>query len=386
MKGKNIIHISTTSTTTAMKLIILKNNLAEALYAVERAVGINTNLAILKNILLKTENNKILAITTNLELAITATIPGKIIKPGEITVPFAILSTIIRNVVTERVILEEQDHNLLITTDNYEAKVQTQSAKDFPIIPTIQNTTHFLSLPTELLKTTLGNVIVATQFSDIRPEISGVLIRYTEGKLTLVATDSFRLAEQVLEGKQVVSGYDEVSAIIPLRTAEELLRVMDLENGEIRMVIDANQILFQTASLSVISRLIDGTFPEYHSIIPKQVRYEFSINRQEFLSAIKLVSAFSGRTNDISLTVGEGKRFLELYSADSAFGENRYRVPIKLKGDKFSIAFNWRYLLDGLKVYRGEEILVGVNAADRPAVLRNANDPSLTYVLMPIRS
>ncbi|MFH1193228.1 MAG: DNA polymerase III subunit beta [Candidatus Jorgensenbacteria bacterium] len=369
-----------------MKLIILKNNLTEALYAVERAVGINTNLAILKNILLKTEDNKILVVATNLELAITATIPGKIIKPGEITVPFAILSTIVRNVVAERVTLEEQDHNLLITTDNYEAKVQTQGAKDFPIIPTVRDTTHFISLPTELLKTTLGNVVVATQFSDIRPEISGVLIRYTEGKFTFVATDSFRLAEQVLEGKQVVSGYDEVSAIIPLRTAEELLRVMDSENGEIRMAIDANQILLQTTSLSVISRLIDGTFPEYHSIIPKQVQYEFSINRQEFLSAIKLVSAFSGRTNDISLTVGEGKKFLELYSADSAFGENRYRVPIKLKGDKFSIAFNWRYLLDGLKVYHCEEILVGVNAADRPAVLRNASDPSLVYVLMPIRS
>ncbi|MFH1161691.1 MAG: DNA polymerase III subunit beta [Candidatus Jorgensenbacteria bacterium] len=369
-----------------MKLIILRNNFAAALYAAERAVGINTNLAILKNVLLKTEDSRILVTATNLELAITATVPGKIIEPGEVTVPFAILNTIVRNVTTERVTLEEHDRNLLITTDNYEAKVQTQGAKDFPIIPSVQSTANSLSLPAELLRDALGNVVVATQFSDIRPEISGVFVRYSEGKLTFVATDSFRLAEQVLEGKQVVSGFDEVSAIIPLRTAEELLRVLDPENGNVKVFIDANQALFQTASLSIISRLIDGVFPEYRTIIPKQVQHEFSVNRQELQNAIKLVSAFSGRTNDISLMVGEGKKFLELHSADSAFGENRYRVPIKLKGDKFSIVFNWRYLLDGLKSYRGEEILLGVNAADRPAVLRSATEPALTYVLMPIKS
>lgn len=368
-----------------MKLIILKNNFAGALYAVERAVGVNTNLAILKNILLRTEDSRILVTATNLELAITATVPGKIMEPGEVTVPFAILNTIVRNVTTERVTLEERDRNLLITTDNYEAKVQAQSAKDFPIIPSVQNTTNFLSLPTESLRGALGNVTVATQFSDIRPEISGVFMRYSEGKLILVATDSFRLAEQTLEGKQVTSSFDEVSAIIPLRTAEELLRVPDPENGDVKIFIDANQILFRTASLSIISRLIDGTFPEYRTIIPKQVQHEFSVNRQELLNAVKLVSAFSGRTSDISLTIGDGKKFLELYSADSAFGENRYRVPIKLKGEKFSIAFNWRYLLDGLKVYRGEEVSMGVNAADRPAVLRSASEPSLVYVLMPIK-
>lgn len=368
-----------------MKLVILKNNLNKALYAVERAVGVNTNLAILKNVLLKTESNKIIITATNLELAITATVPGKVIESGEITVPFAIFNTIVRNITTERLSLEEKDKNLLITTDNYEAKVQVQSAKDFPIIPSIQNA-HSLTLPTDQLKEALGNVVVATQFSDIRPEISGVFVRYQEGKLTLVATDSFRLAEEVIEGKQVITDLDELGAIIPLRTAEELLRVLDSENGNIEIFIDPNQALFKTNSLAVISRLVDGTFPEYHSIIPKQVQHEFSINRQELLNAVKLVSAFSGRTNDVSLTIGDGKKYIELYSADSAFGENRYRVPIKLKGEKISVAFNWRYLIDGLKIYQSEEVMVGVNAPDRPVVVRSMSEPSLTYVLMPIKN
>lgn len=369
-----------------MKLIILKNNLLEGLNSLEKAVGSNTNLPILKNVLLRTDDSKIVLTATNLELAIKSTLPGKVIETGEITVPFSILFTIVRNLNSERLTLEQKHKQLIINTESYEALVQGQDSKEFPIIPSIHNTEQSMKIGVVQLREALASVIVAAQYTDIRPEISGVFFNYCDGSLRLVTTDSFRLAERVLDPSQAQSTFDAVSFIAPLRTTEELLRILDVEEGEVEIFVDANQILFKTATKEIISRLIDGHFPDYQAIIPKQVQTELVANRQELISAVKLISSFSGRGNDITLKVGDNKKFLELYSANSALGENRYRVPVKLKGEKFSIVFNWRYVLDGLRIYRSEEAALGINASDRPAIIRSSDEPSLVYILMPIKT
>lgn len=370
-----------------MKLIILKSNLLEGLGSVERSVGDNTNLPILKNVFLKTENNKIIITSTNLELAIKHSIPGKVIETGSITVPFSIFSSIIKNLNSERVTLEGKDKRLFINTDNYEASVYGQDPKEFPIIPSIQNKKQSIKIDINVFKEALSNVIVASQYSDIRPEISGVLINYKDSKLTLVATDSFRLAEITLETDKVQSNSDEVSVIVPLKTASELLRVINNgKNNFVEIFVDPNQILFKTDTQYIISRIIDGKFPEYQTIIPKQTKTEVVINKQELLSAVNLTKVFAGRASDITIKTGDNKKFLEIYSVDNVLGENRYKIPVKLKGDKFSVAFNWRYFLDGLKIYRGEEVILGVSAPDRPVIIRSAGEPLLLYVVMPIKT
>lgn len=370
-----------------MKLIILKNNLLEGLSSVERSVGDNTNLPILKDVLLKTENNKITITSTDLELAVKYFVPGKIIETGVATVPFSIFNNIIKNLNSERIALEERDKKLFVNTDNYEASIHGQDPKEFPIIPSIQNKKQSIKVNTGVFKEILSNVIVASHYSDIRPEISGVLISYENKRLTLVATDSFRLAEATLGADQAQSSFDKISVIVPLKTASELLRIIsDEENNVIEIFIDPNQILFRTSTQYIISRLIDGNFPEYQAIIPKQTKTEALVNRQELLSAVNLTKVFSGKASDITIKIGDNKKFLEVYSADSVLGENHYKIPTKLKGDKFSISFNWRYLLDGLKIYKGEEITLGVTAPDRPVVIKSVNEPLLLYVVMPIKT
>lgn len=372
-----------------MKLIILKNNLIVGLNSVERAIGDNVNLPILKSFLVQTEGNKIVLTSTNLELVVKYTVSGKIMETGSLTIPFAVFNNIIKNLNSDRVTLENKEEKLAVSSDNYEAIIQGQGTQEFPIIPSIQNTKESITLKISDFKELLSSVVVATQHSDIRPEISGVCLQGAYDTLVFVATDSFRLAEKKVSPNQFKSSLNqELSAIIPLKTAVELLRVLNPEddNDSVEILVDPSQILFRTNTQEITSRLIDGRFPEYQPIIPKETQNEVVVNRAELTQAVKLTSAFSGRLGGVILKSGDTKKFLEIYAADDSLGENRYRLPIKLKGNGFAVSFNWRYLLDGLRIYKSEEVVLGVGAADRPATVKSINDPSLIYVLMPIKS
>lgn len=368
-----------------MKLIILRTNLVDGLNSVERAVNEGANLSILKNILIKTDGSKITFISTNLELAVEYLVPGKVIEKGEVAVPFSIFNSIIKNLNTERISLEEKSKKITISTDNYEATIQGQDPKEFPIIPSISNKNKNLKINVTDFREALGSVIIAAQYSDIRPEISGVFLGYSDNELVFAATDSFRLSERKVNQKLFQSNLDDFSVIIPLKTASELMRILG-EDGPLEIFIDPNQILFSVENKKIISRLIDGNFPDYKAVIPKQFQNEAVVSKNELINALKLASAFVGRTNDVTLKVGDGKKVLEVLSADNALGENCYKIPLKLKGDKFSLVFNWKYLLDGLKIYKNDEVVLGINASDRPVIIKNPNEPFLIYVAMPIKS
>ncbi len=371
-----------------MKLIILKNKLVEVLNIVERAVGENSNLPILKSVYIRTDDNRILFTTTNLELAITHVFSGKIIENGEIAVPLHLFSTIIKNITSERITLETKGKKLLIQTDNYEAFIQTQEIKEFPIIPSIHNKTQNLQIASGTLTQALESALVATQYSEIRPEISGVFLGIEDRGVIFAGTDSFRLSEKKVDYNSVKSTFTEhTKIIIPLKTSEEVSKIFsNKEDEDVFVFVDSTQILFRTQEIEIISRLVDGNFPDYQVIIPKQIQTEALVSRQEFLSAIKLTSAFSGRGNDITLSVGENKKYIEISSSDSALGENTYKISAHVKGDRFTLTFNWRYLLDGFKILKNNEVVIGVNTQDKPVILKNSNEQSVFYIVMPIKS
>jgi len=372
-----------------MKLIVLKSNLLEALSYVEKAIGENANLPILKSVLMKTDGNRIIVTSTNLELAVTYAFSGKIVENGEVAIPLSVFYSMVRNLNAERVTLEMKNKKLLVSTDNYEATIQGQEAKDFPIIPSLHGTSEGLTTSLKTFAEALQKVAVAAQYSEIRPEISGVLLRIDDG-VFCVATDSFRLAERRVDPSELKSSFSgAVKAIIPIRTVEELLKIfssLEKQDGPLELLIDSTQILFKTQNLEAISRLIDGNFPEYGAIIPKQTESEIVVPRQELMNAVKLVSAFSGRANDIVMRVGENKKYIELYSGDASVGENQYKIPARIKGEGATLTFNWRYLLDGARIFAGEEIVLGVNSSDKPVLISSPKDTLLTYVVMPIKA
>jgi len=370
-----------------MKLIILKNNLKEGLSAVERATTDSSNLPILKNILCKTDAKTIRLSATNLEIGVHKFVSGKVIEEGEITIPFAPFYNIISNTDSERVSLETEDNNLYIKTDNYQAKIQGMNSEEFPIIPSITNQDSFIEINSSVLKESLESTVYAAHISEIRPEISGVLFDFQTTILKFVATDSFRLAEKILNNRQFKTTYEKgFQAIIPLKTIQEIIRTFS-NDVLLKIIIDQNQILIKTEGQELISRLISGQYPDYEQIIPKETETEILLERDKLLNAIRLVSSFSGRVNDVKMKAEEGGKTLEVYSASQGLGENNYLIPVKITGPEINeISFNWRYILDGIKAIKSKDLLLGINSENKPALMRAPDEMTYRYIVMPIKA
>lgn len=370
-----------------MKLIILKENFKKGLASVERIVIENSNLPILKNVLIKTQNNKIKISATNLELGLDKFIGGKILEEGALTIPFNAFYNIISNTDSERINLEVEKNNLIVKTDNYKARIQGIQEHEFPIIPKIKEAANFIEIPSVTLKEALLDIISAAQISEIRPELSGILFDFQMTFIKLVATDSFRLAEKAIYDNQYKNNFNKgFKAIIPLKTVQEVVRIFP-DDQPVSIHLDANQILFKNSEQELISRLIDGSYPDYEQIVPKKIETEIILNKDKFLKAIRLVSSLSGKINDVKLSLKDGAKAVEIYSANQFLGENNYLIPAKIKGADFKeLTFNWRYLLDGLKAVKTENVFLGINGDSKPALLKMPEETSYFYILMPIKA
>jgi len=369
-----------------MKIIVLKNNFKEGLDSVSRAIGEKSNLPILKNVLIDSENGKIKISSTNLEIAIVKEISGKIIEPGKTTIPFETLFSIINNIPSERINIEVKKTSLFLKTDNYEATIQGINPEEFPIIPKIKQENNFFEIQGSILKEGINKIINACQFSELRPELSGVLVNIENNLIKITATDSFRLAEKTIFPAQFKNQFNnKIKIIIPLKTIQEVIKNLG-ESSTAKIFIDDTQILFKSETVEIISRLIEGQFPDYEQIIPKEIETEIILNREELINALKLVSTFSSRNNEVIIRTQEDKKTIEVYSSDSALGENKYLIPTKIKGESVEVVFNWRYLLDGLKNINFSDIVCGLQGDTKPAIIKSSNDTSYFYILMPIKN
>jgi DNA polymerase-3 subunit beta len=368
-----------------MKITILKDNIKSGLDGVGRVVNPQLNLPVLSNILIKAEGSGVKFFATDLELAITKSVFGKVVEEGTITIPHQTLSSIVNNTQSERINLESSAKNTLkIQTDTYEATLQGTSEEEFPIIPKIEKKEAHLEIEAATLKKFLERVVLAGDVSDLRPEISGVLFKIDGKSLTMTATDSFRLAEGTVTGGQIKNKFkDKIAITVPLKTIREIVRTTE-DNTAVRFFIDKNQALFETDGVSLISRLVEGDFPDYKEIIPKETETRVYTNKESLIGALKLASAFVGRTNDIIMRT-KNKKVLEIHSRDSSIGENRHVLPAKIDGPETEAIFNWKYLLDGVRAVETKEVLLGLNGNERPAVIKSTGDDSYFYILMPIR-
>lgn len=371
-----------------MKLIILKGNLKEGLDAVSRVAGDNqSTLPILKNFLIEAVDNRIKLRATNLELAVTCFVSGKIIEPGDVTAPLGVFSSIINNLQAERINLETDGNNLIVKTDNYEAKIQGIKAEEFPIIPRITTEEVSLRLPGGLIKNSLSFVISAAQTTSARPELNGALFDFQTNSVKLAATDSFRLAEKTLNENQFNSEIRQgFKAIIPIKTVNEVIRVFRSDEGDINTYFNHNQVLWKTENLEIISRLTGGSFPDYQPIIPQTTETEIILNKEEMVNALKLISSFTDRLNETKIIIKDKAKSIEVRSASHGLGENKYLIPAKIKGEPLEVVFNWRFLLDGLKGFEAKEISIGLNGDSKAAIIRGIGDNSSFYILMPIKA
>jgi DNA polymerase-3 subunit beta len=367
-----------------MKFIAIRANIKEAISIIEKAVGENVNLPILKNVLIEAQNNTITFTATNLEIAINHKVAGKIIEDGRITVPLGLFSGLITNIQSDRLNFEKKENNLEIATDNYSAILNGLPADDFPMTPKIKNTENFIEIKNIFLKEAIQQTTTASQFSDLRPELNSILFNFSIESLVLAATDGFRLAEKSIPANLFTTKNKEpFKILIPLKTSLEISRIIQ-DDEVVRIYWDENQVLFQTDQTEMISRLIDGNFPDYSAIIPHEFVAEVVVERSEFLNALKLAGVFGQKNSEVKMKIHQNKKAVEISSADQALGENNHILPAKIKGDIQEVYFNWRYLSDPMKNIKSEDVFLGLQEDAGPALIRSVSDSSYYYVLKPI--
>lgn len=374
-----------------MKFIILRKNLKDGLKRIERISLENSNLPILKNFLIESFNNKIKLSATNLEIAVTTLISGKIIQDGAITISLDIFNSIINNLQSERIGLELNNNKLLIKTDNYQAEINSIKKEEFPIIPKIKNLDYYLEIPNILFQETLLSIINSINNKNSKPELNGALFDYQINFLKLTTTDTFRLSEKTINNNQFKSNIGKFfKIIIPIATIYEIIKELQINEEEKTLIyFDSNQALFKIGDTEIISRLINGEFPDYQQIIPEKIEIEAILNVEQLTNAVKLNSIFTDRFNEIKFLIKDDFKNIEIYSTNQSVGENKYIIPIKNKiklNNQLEIALNWQFLLDGIKNIKSENIYFGLNTLNKPIIIKSPDDQSWFYILMPLKT
>jgi DNA polymerase-3 subunit beta len=369
-----------------MKIIALKNNLKEALVIAERGVGENANLPILKNVLLRAENNTLILSSTNLEIGITVRASVKVMEPGTAAVSASVFGALISNIQNERLNIEAQGGHLEIRSDNSEITLPLAQVDDFPIIPAIENDAEYLEISASVLREALERVLLAVQFSDIRPDISGVLFNLEPDGLIIAGTDIFRLAEKRLAKSLYQTTYERgLQCIVPLKTVQEVLRLLKDDEG-VRCYFEESQVLFRSKNAEIVSRLVNANFPDYRGmkIIPTEFKTEVEFEREELMNALKLSSSVGQSATDVKMQISDNGKSFEILSTEKSFGKMKSTIPARVTGDAMTVLFNWRYLYDGLKGFTDKKVTLWLTGSDKAAMLKSG-DQSYLYLLMPAR-
>ena len=379
-----------------MKVICTQENLNKALSIVGKIINKNTTLPILNNVLLRTEKGRLKLISTNLELGVDYRVGGKIEEEGEITVPTKLFANFISTIPSGNVEMKLKGDVLSVKCGGYKTNIKGIDAKEYPLTPKIEMKPIF-KIKSADFKQALFQVLPSVSNSESRIEITGVfmdLSKLDKNKLVLVATDSYRLAEKTLElekesvDKETLDLLKDVkSVIIPKNTIQEIVRDLDNENEVVEVTISENQILFNFGNASVISRLIEGKYPDYKQIIPNKFESEVKIGIDETMNAIKVASLFANvSSNSVELKLFPESKVLEINAETSDVGSNSSKVSAEISGKKLDVVYNYRYLIDGFNSLSGDQAILKINGEGMPTILSSDTDKSFLYVIMSIRS
>lgn len=363
-----------------MKVTVNQKNFKKALSLVERIVFKNPSLPILNNILIKTDNGRLKISSTNLEVGINYTIGAKIDEVGEIAIPARVSSDFINSISDEKLTLHTKNNILAINSDKYKTQILGFDPKDFPIIPKVKEKS-VTTLPPKVLRNLLYSVADSVAVSEARPELAGVYANFGSEKITFAATDSFRLSEISFK----IKNSDQQNIIIPRNTMMELIRITGDIEDDLEIKIGDNQISFSNNELELVSRLIDGNYPDYRKVIPTKFLSRVLVQKNDLEKDIRLAGLFSSNISDIKLMCS--KDSIVLKSRNSDKGEIETVVPAVLKNDPFEISINYRYLLDGLKIIDSDKVVIEFTGNGSPLILKPHDDnKDLTYLIMPLRN
>lgn len=366
-----------------MELTVTQENFSKALAAVGRVASTKTQLPILSNILLRTDGNRLLIAATNLEIATTQYIGAKIAKPGAITIPARLISEFVSSLPKGTIELKVVGENIHITSGKYHSIINGVIADDFPELPTInEDDSVSYSINTEEFKQAVSQTIITASNDATRPVLTGVYWHSHEGWIYLAATDGYRLSE-----RRLVETKSEVAAIIPTQTLQEVLRTIVDDVETIDILFDESQVRFRINEAEVISRLVDGNFPDYRQLIPAQSDIVAKMDKAEFTRVTKVAGLFARESGgSVTVTVDGDAKTVSLHSIASELGENTSELDAEVTGSG-QVTLNSRYLTEALGVLDATMILFSFSGKLSPVILKSTDEKTNYYhVIMPLKS
>jgi len=364
-----------------MKFTTFQSNFAKALNQVSRIVSSRTTLPVLSNILITAEKGKIQLSATDLEIAITTQTTGKIEEDGKLTIPARLLTEFIVNNNDESIEFTTKGASLSLKSKHYKANINGISAEEFPSIPLLPKDLY-CSIKKEDFLDAIKKVSIAPANDETRPVLAGIYFSFDGKVLTLAATDSYRLSEKKLKLEESLP---EKKFIVPSRTMSEVLRISSGdESKEIAISSTENQILFKIGETQVISRLIEGAFPNYSQIIPSSSKIKAIVGYSEMLSAVKMSALFAkSSANNIKIKTGE--KALSISSMANETGDTVSEVEAEVSGGEIEVAFNVRYVLDVLQVIQSDKVILEFNDDASAGLIKSNKDKDFIYLVMPLK-
>ncbi len=363
-----------------MRLQVTQENLARALALVGRVANGRNALPVLANVLIKTVGNRLSIAATNLEIGITQHIGAKVEVEGAITVPARLMQEFISNLPSGVINLELTDNKLHITTDKYKSTINGVPAEEFPVMPAIQDGTTF-AIDAKELRKSLQQVIFAASGDEARPVLTGVFMNSTKDGFYIAATDSYRLAE-----KRMSAVSEEATLLVPSSALQDLLRILADVQGDVTVTNDGQQARFEVDEVELVTRLIEGKYPDYQKLIPSDFATTALLSRDDFINITKVSSLFARESaGSVTLQVGEKDQAISIRSIASQLGENNSTASAKVTGEG-EVTLNSRYLLDALNAFDSEDISFCFNGKLEPCVIKSDKAPDYTHIVMPLRS
>lgn len=367
-----------------MKIFCSQKDLDFALNIVNKAISPNNTLPVLNNILLKAEGKNLYFSSTNLEIAINCSIKADVRSEGKITIPAKLITNYISLLKDEKVELNVLDGlTLSINSSTSNTKIKCISADEFPLIPKIEKGQE-LRIKTKQLQKSLTETVFAASTNMSRPVLSGILL-YTNGKtLKMVATDSYRLAEKTITLQKEPK--EDISCIIPAKTLTELIKIISkTEEEEVLVNVSKNQVLFSIGGIELISRLIEGKFPDYKKIIPRENKTRLEVSVEDLSLVLKRVNLFAKENNNsVKLSATNDGKLL-VTSEETKIGEEKAEVLVKIEGENNKVSLNSQYLLDVLTYTSDDKVALYINDKGAPAVAKPLKEEDYVYIIMPLK-
>lgn len=374
-----------------MYIAIIQADLKRALSTALRAVAGKSTLPVLSNVLLATDAGRLKIAATNLDIGLTCWIGGNIEDEGAVTVPAKLLNDVIGGLPNDRVnlTLDSRTQTLNVTCARFEANIKGIEADEFPVIPTIQDRAPTASFPPALLREAIDQIAFAAATDDTRPVLTGVLIRMRGSQASFSAADGFRLAQRTMELPTAVS--DVVELIVPARALQELGRILGDSDSDVGMTVTPNggQVLFHTNDSDLVSRLIDGKFPDIERVIPAQFMTRTIMETQDLAKAVKLASYFATASSNIVRLqmdsggdLGPGKLTISANAAE--VGDNKGAIDGMVHGEGGQIALNVRFLTEALHAIKTPQVAIETQTAQNPAVFKPVGADGYVHIVMPM--